>query len=72
MKRTYKKPEAKAVDFSYDTQVTAASPTPPPGYEFRPDNDYYCQYFTEWGACTIVVSPSIQCGTHAPGVMSLR
>ena len=61
MKKAYKKPEVKLVDFSYDEQVTAMSvpSIDPPGWEWRPDNDYYCQYLNSWGSCYIFVTESI-------------
>lgn len=61
MKREYKKPNAKVIDFSYDDQVVADSNPPPLGSEARPDNDYYCQYKKEELHCMIMVSNSIGC-----------
>ena len=73
MKKAYRKPEAKVVDFSYDTQVTATSSGDiiPPGVEIRPDNPTYCQYFAEWITCKWVVSPSNGCDKNVPGMASL-
>ena len=74
MKKAYRKPEAKVVDFSYDTQVTATSPGTiiPSGTDIRPDNPVYCQFFEWMGVCRIMASPSLGCTNPLPNLTSLE
>lgn len=66
MKKEYKAPLVKKIDFEYDEQVTATSEM---GVEARPYNPVHCQYLASANMCKIMVGGSYICDTP---VFSLR
>ena len=61
MKRAYKAPMAKMVDFKYDEQVNATSPSPTPWYCFvtiwqGPTPTSGCQNPNEWTGAQIYLT----------------
>ena len=52
MKKEYKRPSARKIDYCYDEQVVAGSEVP--GTEQK-QNDNYCHYKLNSGSCQSVV-----------------